>query len=157
MTETSTIVCSTSEHDIVNKSSGSVCPATRVKIIDLNGVEVKAYDSPGELWIQTPSAALGYLNNQKATAETFVHDEDGRWVRTGDEAVVTLSPAGNEHVVIVDRIKELIKVKGETAFFPMTWRLGVAAQLTRFSQATKLLLPSSRHTSSHTPPWRTVP
>lgn len=119
MTETSTIVCSTSEHDIVSKSSGSLCPATRAKIIGLDGVEVKAYDTPGELWVQTPSAALGYLNNEKATAETFVHDDDGRWVRTGDEAVMTLSPAGNEHVVIVDRIKELIKVKGETRQIPL--------------------------------------
>lgn len=118
MTETATIVCSTSEHDILNKSSGSICPATRAKIIGLDGVEVKGYDTPGELWVQTPSAALGYLNNQKATAETFVHDEDGRWVRTGDEAVITLSPAGNEHVVIVDRIKELIKVKGKLIFLP---------------------------------------
>lgn len=32
-------------------------------------------------------------------------------MRTGDEAEIRLSPQGNEHVVITDRIKELIKVK----------------------------------------------
>lgn len=84
MTELSTIVTSTSEHDILNKSSGSLCPATKAKIIGLDGKEVTKYDTPGELWIQSPSAALGYLNNQKATAETFVYDEGGRWVKTGD-------------------------------------------------------------------------
>lgn len=84
MTELSTIVTSTSEHDILNKSSGSLCPATKAKIVGLDGKEVTKYDTPGELWIQSPSAALGYLNNQKATAETFVYDEGGRWVKTGD-------------------------------------------------------------------------
>ncbi|KAJ4386559.1 hypothetical protein N0V93_009457 [Gnomoniopsis smithogilvyi] len=112
MTELATIVISTSEHDILNKSSGSLCPATKAKVVGLDGKEITKYDAPGELWIQSPSAALGYLNNQKATAETFAHDEGGRWVKTGDEAVVTLAPSGNEHIVIVDRIKELIKVKG---------------------------------------------
>lgn len=112
MTELATIATSTSEHDILTKSSGSVVPATRAKLFGLDGTEVKEYDTPGELWIQSPSMTLGYLNNQKATAETYVHDEDGRWVRTGDEAIVTLAPSGNEHIVIVDRIKELIKVKG---------------------------------------------
>ena len=33
-------------------------------------------------------------------------------MRTGDEAVIKRSPNGHEHVFIVDRIKELIKVKG---------------------------------------------
>lgn len=84
MTELSTIVVSTSEHDILNKSSGSLCPASKAKIIALDGKEITQYDTPGELWIQSPSAAVGYLNNQKATAETFVHDDSGRWVKTGD-------------------------------------------------------------------------
>lgn len=84
MTELSTIVISSSEHDILNKSSGSLCPATKAKVVGLDGKEITKYDTPGELWIQSPSAALGYLNNQKATAETFVHDDGGRWVKTGD-------------------------------------------------------------------------
>lgn len=72
-----------------------------------NGEEVTAYDTPGELWIRSPSVVLGYLNNEKATKETFT---DG-WMRTGDEAIIRKSPKGVEHVYIVDRIKELIKVK----------------------------------------------
>jgi long-subunit acyl-CoA synthetase (AMP-forming) len=69
--------------------------------------EITTYDTPGELVVRSPSVVLGYLNNEKATAETFV---DG-WMRTGDEAVIRKSPKGIEHVFIVDRIKELIKVK----------------------------------------------
>jgi long-subunit acyl-CoA synthetase (AMP-forming) len=50
---------------------------------------------------------LGYLNNDKANKETF---QDG-YMRTGDEAVFKKGPNGHEHVFIVDRIKELIKVQ----------------------------------------------
>lgn len=61
--------------------------------------------------MQSPSICLGYLENAKATAETIVWDADGRWLRTGDVVVMRRSPQGNEHVVVIDRIKELIKVK----------------------------------------------
>jgi len=82
------------------------------------GVELTGYDEPGELVVQSPSVVLGYLNNDKANAETFIPDTDGkgRWMRTGDEAVIRVAPSGNEHVFIVDRIKELIKVKVSRSF-----------------------------------------
>ncbi|ERS99509.1 uncharacterized protein SPSK_03166 [Sporothrix schenckii 1099-18] len=112
MTETSTVVCSTSEHDTYDRSSGSLVPGVKAKIIGFDGNEVTKYDTPGELLVQGPAVVLGYLNNEKATNETFVFHEDGRWIRTGDEVLVTRAPSGNEHLVVVDRIKELIKVKG---------------------------------------------
>jgi acyl-CoA synthetase (AMP-forming)/AMP-acid ligase II len=58
------------------------------------------------------SDTLGYLHTEKATLETFVHHDDGRWIRTGDEAVFTKTGSGTSQLIIVDRIKELIKVKG---------------------------------------------
>lgn len=73
----------------------------------MDGDEITAYDTPGELYIYSPSNALGYLNNEKATLESFPQG----WMRTGDEALFRKSLKGNEHVFIVDRIKELIKVK----------------------------------------------
>ncbi|KAF4440626.1 putative phenylacetyl-CoA ligase [Fusarium austroafricanum] len=76
------------------------------------GEEITAYNTPGKLLVQTPSLVLGYMNNERATAETFVWRKDGRWIRTGDEVLIRLSPSGNEHVVVVDRLKELIKVNG---------------------------------------------
>jgi len=105
------VVVSSSEHDICQGTSGSLVPGTRAKVIDLDGKEVTAYNTRGELLVQSPSVTLGYLNNEKATAEAFVWDEDGRWVRTGDEVIVSVAPSGYEHVTIVDRLKELIKVK----------------------------------------------
>lgn len=111
MTETATVVTSSSEDDVFTKGSGCLLPGTKAKIIDPEGKEITEHDKPGELLVQAPSVVLGYLNNEKATSETFVYHQDGRWIRTGDEAIVTVAPSGYEHVVIVDRIKELIKVK----------------------------------------------
>ena len=52
-----------------------------------------------------PHCMLGYSNNEQANKEIF--DEDG-WMRTGD--IGYFDEDGN--IYIVDRIKELIKVKG---------------------------------------------
>ena len=50
----------------------------------------------------------GYWNNERATKEIFVDGPDGRWMRTGDIAYVDVKG----QFFIVDRMKELIKVKG---------------------------------------------
>lgn len=50
----------------------------------------------------------GYWQNERATREVFVNGPDGRWMRTGDIAYVDK----NGYFYIVDRMKELIKVKG---------------------------------------------
>lgn len=111
MTETAVVVTAPSEHDVVKKSAGSLLPGCKLKLIDTSGNELKEYNKPGEVYVQSPAVVLGYLNNEKATAETFVHHSDGRWIRTGDEGVMINAPSGHEHLLIVDRIKELIKVK----------------------------------------------
>ncbi|KAG4031139.1 hypothetical protein MFRU_010g02640 [Monilinia fructicola] len=114
LTETSTVVCVSSVKDIWLGSCGSLIPGVRAKLLNPEGVEVTALNEPGELVVQSKSVVLGYLNNPKANEETFIADTDGngRWMRTGDEAEIRKSPLGNEHIFIVDRIKELIKVKG---------------------------------------------
>ncbi|TKA24319.1 hypothetical protein B0A50_06789, partial [Salinomyces thailandicus] len=112
LTETSTVVCATVNEDVWLGSCGAILPGTTCKLVTVEGNEITGYDQPGELWVKSPSVVLGYNNNDKADKETFVDAEDGRYMRTGDEAVVAKSPNGIEHVFIVDRIKELIKVKG---------------------------------------------
>ena len=129
MTETATVVTSTGENDVMVGTSGSLVPSTRAKIVaevenesesGAGGeVEITEPGKRGELLVQSPSVTLGYLHNERATAEAFVHDaEGGRWMRTGDVAEVRVSPAGHQHFAIVDRIKELIKVKVRLPFHP---------------------------------------
>ncbi|KAF2725287.1 phenylacetyl-CoA ligase-like protein [Polychaeton citri CBS 116435] len=112
LTETCTVVCATAYDDVWFGSSGPLLPGYVARIITPDGKDITEYNEPGELVVQSPSVVLGYLKNQKATDETFVELSDGRYMRTGDEAVISKSPKGYEHVFITDRIKELIKVKG---------------------------------------------
>ena len=111
LTETSTVMCSTLPQDVWFGSSGCLLPGYEAKLIDAQGNEVTGYNQSGELCAKSPSVVLGYLKNEKATKETFVDFPEGRFMRTGDEAEIRKSPKGNEHIWIVDRIKELIKVK----------------------------------------------
>ncbi len=112
LTETCTVVCSTSPDDVWFGSSGSILCSIECRLVAIEGNEVTGHDQPGELLVKSPSVVLGYLKNDEANKETFVEDgEGGRWMRTGDEAVIKKSPKGHEHIWIVDRIKELIKVK----------------------------------------------
>ncbi|KAL9590718.1 MAG: hypothetical protein Q9203_000514, partial [Teloschistes exilis] len=108
LTETATVICSSPPNDIWFGSSGSLLPMVEARIMSADGTEITAYDQPGELVVRSPSVVLGYLNNDEANRETF---EDG-WMRTGDVALFRKHLNGAEHCFIVDRMKELIKVKG---------------------------------------------
>lgn len=112
LTETCTVVTASTPEDIWFGSSGSLLPGYTARVLSIEGNEITGYDQPGELVVASPSITLGYLKNDKATRETFVTLDDGlRYMRTGDEVVFRKAPSGHEHIWIVDRIKELIKVK----------------------------------------------
>ncbi|CAL5869155.1 uncharacterized protein PFLUO_LOCUS3383 [Penicillium psychrofluorescens] len=84
---------------------GTIVANTEVKIIDPDTGRELGYDEPGEILARGPQVVMGYLDNEKATRETF--DEDG-WLHTGD--VGYMDREG--FITITDRIKEMIKVKG---------------------------------------------
>lgn len=146
MTETCTVVCSTSPDDIWFGSSGSLLPSIECKIVTIEGNEITGYDQPGELLVKSPAVVLGYLNNDKANKETF---QDG-YMRTGDEAVIRKGKNGHEHVFIVDRIKELIKVK--VCNLLGLWH----SRSLQHHRATRSHPPSSRHICSRTQLWLTA-
>lgn len=60
----------------------------------------------GEICAKGPQIAMGYLNNPAATRETF--DKDG-FLHTGDVGYIDEEGL----IVVSDRIKEMIKVKGQ--------------------------------------------
>ncbi|KAJ0307073.1 hypothetical protein COL5a_003233 [Colletotrichum fioriniae] len=98
---------------IRSASVGELMPNCQGKLVDPEtGKEVTEAKVPGELLITGPTVMRGYWRNPKATNETIVTDAQGnRWLRTGDIAYIEeYNTGGLFH--IVDRMKELIKVKG---------------------------------------------
>ncbi|KEF56704.1 uncharacterized protein A1O9_06893 [Exophiala aquamarina CBS 119918] len=93
-------------------SSGNLLPGHVAKVMSPGGKEITTFDTPGELFVQGPTVALGYFMNEDATKETFVDHPDGRYMHTGDEVVFREAASGSQHIFIVDRLKELIKVNG---------------------------------------------
>lgn len=75
-----------------------------IKLVDPETSKEVADGERGEIWVQGPNVMKGYWRNEKATKETLV---DG-WLRTGDIAYQDK----HGHYFVVDRMKELIKVKG---------------------------------------------
>lgn len=75
---------------------GTVCASTTVKIIKEDGAEASVGE-PGEIWAKGPQIVMGYLNNDKATKETF--DKDG-YLHTGDQGYID----ENGLITIVDRV-----------------------------------------------------
>ncbi|EXJ93282.1 4-coumarate-CoA ligase [Capronia coronata CBS 617.96] len=77
------------------------------KIMTEDGTEVttRGPSAVGELWCRGPNVMKGYWHNPLATAETLTTDG---WLKTGDIAYVD----NDGMFFIVDRKKELIKVKG---------------------------------------------
>ncbi|KAF2755780.1 acetyl-CoA synthetase-like protein [Pseudovirgaria hyperparasitica] len=83
---------------------GKIVANTQVKVIKDDGSEA-GIGEPGEILARGPQIVMGYLNNEKATAETFDADS---FLHTGDSGFFD----ADGMVQIVDRIKEMIKVKG---------------------------------------------
>lgn len=65
---------------VVPGSVGVLLPGQEAHIIRDDGTEADV-DEVGGLYIRGGNVAMGYLDNEKATRETFM--EDG-WLRTGD-------------------------------------------------------------------------
>lgn len=84
---------------------GQPVPGTALKCIDDEGNEVPVGER-GELCVQGAQVMKGYWNRPEATRDSFT--EDGKWLRTGDVAVID----EDGFVKIVDRIKDLILVSG---------------------------------------------
>ncbi|TKA73668.1 hypothetical protein B0A49_06985 [Cryomyces minteri] len=85
-------------------SVGYIDPGSEMKLMDDDGKEVKEGER-GEIYVRGPNICIGYWRNERATNDSF--DEEG-FLKTGDVAI------RNEKgwYWIVDRKKELIKVKG---------------------------------------------
>lgn len=105
MTELAPVATAVQQGDYKAGSVGTLLAGTQARLVDPDtGIDVAA-GGRGELWIRGPQVMKGYLNNPAATAATI--DSEG-WLHTGDIAICD----DDGHFFIVDRLKELIKVKG---------------------------------------------
>ena len=75
------------------------------QIRDIETDEPRGPGEVGEVVVKGPMIMLGYSNNEEANKMTF--DPDG-WMRSGDIGYYDQ----DGFLYIVDRMKELIKVKG---------------------------------------------
>lgn len=92
---------------------GQPIPATLVRLLDKEDPTRDApAGEPGELAIQGPQVMRGYWRRPEAAADAFADRPDGRWLRTGDVAV--MEEGG--YLRIVDRIKDMIAVGGFKVF-----------------------------------------
>ncbi|KAH7697658.1 Protein ACS-14 [Aphelenchoides avenae] len=86
-------------------SVGKLMPNFQMKITDVESGRSLPLKEVGEVRVRGPTVMMGYYNRPEATDQTV--DEDG-WLRTGDIGYTD----EDGHLYIVDRMKELIKVKG---------------------------------------------
>ncbi len=89
---------------VVPGAAGQLLPGVQARIVDpTSGLDLGSGET-GELWLRSPAAMVGYRRDAVATAATV--DADG-WLHTGDIARIDADGA----LFVVDRLKELIKVK----------------------------------------------
>ncbi|KAI9812709.1 MAG: hypothetical protein M1827_004465 [Pycnora praestabilis] len=107
MTETScaALIVPWPEQDTTG-SVGNLIPNLEAKLIDDNGNDVSAYDIRGELCLRGPTVITGYFENEDANKLSY--DEEG-FFKTGD---IAYCDGKTKRWYIVDRKKELIKVRG---------------------------------------------
>ena len=87
-------------------SNVGVLPANcEARIMNEDGTAEVPPCERGELWIRAPNVMKGYWRNPEATRKTLTADG---WLKTGDVCYVD----EGQNFFIVDRKKELIKVKG---------------------------------------------
>jgi acyl-CoA synthetase (AMP-forming)/AMP-acid ligase II len=89
-----------------NGSVGPAAPNNECKIVDVTTGEELGRNQNGEVLIRGPHVMKGYLNAEEATRKVL--EPDG-FLHTGDLGYVD----DNGDLFIVDRIKELIKYKGQ--------------------------------------------
>jgi len=104
MTESSPVSHIQPEQNARLGGCGHPVPSTIAKIVDIDTGSALGPNADGELLVAGPQVMQGYHGNKKATKATIV---DG-WLHTGD--IARYDEDGQ--FVIVDRLKELIKVKG---------------------------------------------
>ncbi|MFW5794942.1 MAG: class I adenylate-forming enzyme family protein, partial [Bacillota bacterium] len=94
------------EHN--QRSVGKALPGIEVKIKDLQTDKLLSANKDGEIIVTGPTLMNGYLNDEKATKNTFFNYNNKTWVKTGDLGFID----ENDYLHYKQRLKRIIKVLG---------------------------------------------
>ncbi len=86
-------------------SVGLLVGGTEARVVDPGSGAALPAGEDGEVWVRGPQLMAGYRDDPDATAATI--DADG-WLHTGDLGHIDEDGS----IFLVDRLKELIKVRG---------------------------------------------
>ena len=112
MTETSPVSTQTRADDDLDRRTATVgraMPHVEIKVVDPATGLVVARGEPGEFCTRGYSVMLGYWDEPAKTAEAI---DEGRWMHTGDLAVMR----DDGYVNIVGRIKDMVIRGGENIY-----------------------------------------
>ncbi|KAF1810609.1 acetyl-CoA synthetase-like protein [Eremomyces bilateralis CBS 781.70] len=110
MTEAGWVTCVQWGEKSEDDSVGRPVEGFEIQIMPESGDLVTTDDTPGDILVRSRSLMLGYIQNPTATADAFYSPQDDSshpWLKTGDWGFLR-----HGRVFIVDRRKDLIKVRG---------------------------------------------
>ncbi|MBD2791893.1 fatty acyl-AMP ligase [Xenorhabdus szentirmaii] len=99
---------------IVLQTCGQVAPGHHAVIVNPETKALCQANEIGEIWVQGPSIAMGYWNNEEETEENFkayTACGQGPFLRTGD-----LGCLYQNHLLITGRLKDLIIIRGRNIY-----------------------------------------
>lgn len=106
MTEAGALIAVGDPHAPRRGSVGRLLPDTEARVVDPGSGADLGAGRTGELWVRGPQLMRGYRGRPAETAATV---DGGGWLHTGD--LCHFDEDG--HLYVVDRLKELIKHRGQ--------------------------------------------
>lgn len=86
-------------------------PGVRIRLRDDEAQEIDGLEESGEIEVASPSGLRGYIDHASEALLPPAEDDKHLWWPTGDVGLFRLSPSGEQHLFVVDRIRDMIKVK----------------------------------------------